>query len=488
MPFRTFTITVLPSISPIIQVITYFLLFLWISIISLRPTGDIDANVYHMPLSLLINNSRWYPGIVNLSSHFGFPNGTSVIASIFTSFNIVGFENIPSLITWLVLGLGVFIYLIKKQVPSFIAVLTACMFALSPHIFYSSYNIGTDLPCTVFLAFGLLALSDKHFEDACVFFALSGIFKPLGALAAILSISYILMVFLVKNEKHVSSYFRISLSILLLFISSMRVYVATGNPIYPIIPLNIAPWGISKEIQDYIINGVHGTSAEGQSIPEGIVGEGLKYYSGVERTVPGFLAFVKNFTFFPDRIRSSHWFWPFLAICLIIYLYNLAKNFFEGRTLRLFNANNMFCFVLIMVLFVGWFLYSPLFRFIAGVLIFINIKFLVPSYHNSSYPARIIICGILILVSGAFLANAIGRISNVVLPLVNASPEMVEMRMPWKKSGQETQFIRIDTGDGFTYSRSTSTFCHRMPPPCINKHSLADERTLIRDYRKYNGL
>src|SRR5882724_5326384 len=45
---------------------------------SYHPTRDTDAHVYHLPLALLMNASRWYPGIVRLSTHFGFPNGNSV--------------------------------------------------------------------------------------------------------------------------------------------------------------------------------------------------------------------------------------------------------------------------------------------------------------------------------------------------------------------------------------------------------------------------
>lgn len=473
IPLNTFQLSKKEIRTPKAFVAVLFLLFLpWALAVITRPTTGDDANVYHLPLSLLMNHSVWYPGIGKLSSHFGFPNGTSVLASIFTSFGIIGFENIPSLATWVILGIGIFLYLTKNGIPLFMSIATSFVFILTPSIFAATYNIGTDLPCASFLTLGLLALSDKQFKDCCLFFALSALFKPLGILAACLVMPYVFLIYVRRKEKTALLHPKVLISILLLAIVFMRTYIATGNPFYPSWPLQLAPWGISMDMQNALIGG-HG------------VEPGLRHYTGVERTFWGFIVFIKNFILFPHVVKSAYWFSPFLAACLLVSVFYFVKR----RYYQQIDFNTIYLVGIVQILFLAWFIYSPLFRFIAGVLIFINLKLFIFVYNLELYAWRrlmiqVALFGTLFL----FVFNVAEHVGSDVLPLINASEEGVESFMPWVRHDRRGVFSIESTRDGFIYSKSSSTVCQRMKPPCISERSVDDEEALIKEFRKYNKL
>lgn len=463
VPFSTFSLTNRIKRIPKIWFITiFFFLPIWFFVVLHRPTIDTDANVYHLPLSILMNHSVWYPGIGKLCHHFGFPNGNSVLASAFTSFGISGFENIPNLIIWLIFGVGIFIYSVKKKINLFISFAVSLLFLFTPVLFWQSYNMGTDLPCACFLLFGLLALSDKHFEDASLFLSLSAIFKTLGIVAFGLFIPYMLVIY--RREKINLLHPKFLLSFILFTVFLIRIFIATGNPIYPVLPLKLVSWGISPGIQKGIVNG------------------SLRYYSGIERNLVGFFIFIKDFLFFPHRVRSSYWFSPFLLVCLVPFLYLFIRDKFYRRI----NANTSFISFLVIIIFIIWFIGSPLFRFIAGVLIFITLKlfiFLSNDLRVSKLYNGIIYVSLFATLS-LFTFNAGKHIKNDVFPLINAPERTVETFMPFDKK----IFSSVKTKDGFMYFKSSSTYCGRMKPPCINSYSIGSEEKLIKEYRRYNRL
>ena len=430
--------------------ITSFLLLVWFFVVIFRPTIDTDANIYHLPLSILMNHSVWYIGIGKLCHHFGFPNGNSALASIFTSFGISGFENIPNLIIWLIFGVGIFSYLIKKKINLFISFSVSLLFLFTPVLFWQSYNMGTDLPCACFLLFGLLALSDKHFEDASLFLSLSAVFKTLGIVAFGLFIPYMLVIY--RREKVNLLHPKFLLSFILFAVFLIRIFIATGNPIYPVLSLNFVSWGISLDIQNGVIHG-------------------LKHYSEVQRTLGGFFIFIKDFLFFPHHFKSSYWFSPFLLACLLPFLYLGIKNKYYRRL----NLHSMYLFSLISILLLIWFIGSPLFRFIAGILIFITLKLFIfiVRFELPKLCSGIIYASLFITLS-LFSFN-IGK---------HISSESIEPLLPFDKK----IFSIVEKEDGFAYSKSSSTYCGRILPPCINSYSVGSEEELVREYRKYNKL
>jgi hypothetical protein len=477
IPLETFSLPEPKRPPNILVVIVLGTFASWALIVTRIPSTAVDANVYHLPLSLLMNHSIWYPGIAGLSSHFGFPNGTSVLASLVTCFESVGMENIPNVLVWTIFGVGIFLYLHKRTDDLLVSIPVSLLFLFTPRMFLESYNIGTDLPAACFLALGLLALSGKKVDDACVLLSLSAVFKTLGVLAACLVVPYAMFIHLSRRRE--LSGVKIGMSVMLLVMSFFRVYIATGNPFYPAWPLNLATWGISEAIQNGL---VHGTVVEGTELTT----VGLRKYSGVERSLSGLLEFIKNFVFFPHTVKSEYWFSPFLLVCAVVSSYGIATKQYYRRI----HVNSIFTYLVVTLLIAAWFYYSPLFRFIAGVLIFVNIRALVLAIKvDSGFPKIMIRCvafGTLLM----FLFNAGEHVRKDIIPLVNASEESVGRFMPWmRKSGAvETEFVTKRTGDGFVYSKSTSNYCQRMSPPCINGRSLGEEEALINEFRKYNKL
>ncbi len=451
------------SMKRFIILILYFLSALWILIVIFRPTIDTDANVYHLPLSILMNHSVWYPGIAKLSFPFGFPNGNSVLASVFTSSGIIGFENIPNLFLWITLGIGVYIYLIKKGVSPSLSFVVPFVFLLTPVIFWQSYNMGTDLPSACFLLFGLLAFSDKKLEDSMLFFSLASVFKPLGMVAFLLTTVYIAFLCLSGRRKVDLLKPKIILSFALFLIYLVRMFIGTGNPFYPVLPLSFASWGIAPAVQ------------------EGVLSAGIRFYSGVERTLSGTFVFIKNFLFFPQRVKSCRWFVPFFLTCVISFLYVFIKY----RQYKKINLHYGYLLFLVVSLVVIWFIGSPLFRFIAGLLIFINIKSFITLYRfRVSKLHMLIVYTSLFIILGAYIYNTGEHIKDDVFPLIHPSSEARQSKLPFKKEVIST----VETEDGFTYSKSRSSFCGRAKPPCINVYSIGDKDELIKEYRKYNRL
>jgi hypothetical protein len=443
----------------------------WTPIVIWRPTVGDDAIGYHLPLSLLMNHSIWYPGIAKLSSHYGFPNGISVVSSVFTAFEILSLENIPNLIIWYVLGSGIFLYLASHGASPFQSGVISLIFILSPDMFWQSYNMGTDLPSACFLAFGLLALADRRWNDSYLFLALSATFKTLGAVAVVLVTPYLLFIKERRQGEFQILHLKTAIAILLLTVSVLRIYIATGNPFYPALPVNLANWGISSAIQETVINGVDRET-----------GPGLTEYVGIERTFLGYLAFAVYFLFFPYRVKSSYWFSPFLIAGFAVGIYYFVKE----KYYRTVSVNAWYLFLVVQVLLMAWFFYSPVFRFAAGVFIFLGIElFLFCKNHMRSWLPRLVINGAMAFTLSLFTLNVFRHVDQNIIAVLRHTPEAVSKWMPWEGPDRDKLSTKY-TDDGFIYSKADAMYCQRMHPPCISMRSLADEPALIREYRKYN--
>ena len=455
-----------------------YITFVWVLIVGSVPTTSVDANIYHLPLALLINESLWYPGVGKLSSHFGFPNGTSVLGSLFTSFGMPGLENIPNVIIWSIFALGIFLYLERNGINRSTGLAASLLFCFTPRLFLESYNIGTDLPLTCFLTLGLLAAYEKRPDDAFLFFALSTVFKSLGMVAAFLVIPYVVKAVWTVGDRRVSK-LKFVLAILLLVLSTMRIYIATGNPVYPAMPLNVAPWGIDIRTQSGLIHG------EG-SVGTHLTTAGLRHYTGVERSPSGVMQFIINFTLRPYLVKSEHWFWPFLLGCALVSI----RRIFKTRNYRdHFDATSIYVYGICVILTIAWFYYSPIFRFIAGVLVFVNLSLFVFAYRSPRLFHETIVVHLALYVTLAlFLANVMQRVSTDIIPFLASSDRSDNRLMPWRRPNSESTFSIVRTVDGFLYSRSNSNYCHRLPPPCINARSIGAEETLVLEFRRYNGV
>jgi hypothetical protein len=447
------------------------LLMVWSTVVIWRPTVGDDAIGYHLPLSLLMNNSIWYPGIAKLSSHYGFPNGISVLASILTAFDVLSLENVPNLIIWVVFGIGIFLYLISRNVSPLQSGLITLVFLLSPDFFWQSYNMGTDLPAGCFLTFGLLAWTDRRWYESYLFLALSATFKPLGAVALLLIMPYILFLKVRRQEEFQIHHPQVIVATLLLTVTILRIYIATGNPFYPTWPLNLAEWGISSDLQQTVINGLGDAS-----------GLGLRQYVGVERTVLGYLSFMVNFVMFPNLVKGSYWFSPLLISSFAVGTYYFIKE----RYYCVVSQQFWYTLLTVQVLLLVWLFYSPIFRFAAGVFSFISVLLFVFCQNRvRSWGAKSLINAAAGLTLALFTLNVGRHIDQNIVAVIRYTPEAVNKWMPWE-GADKSKFSIKHTPDGFLYSKAVTTYCVKMPPPCISMRSLADENILIAEYRKYN--
>jgi hypothetical protein len=438
----------------------------WGAVAIYRPTTESDATGYHLPLSLLMNKSVWYPGISKLSSHFGFPNGTSVVASLFTSVGILSLENIPNLILWAVLGMGTFLFLVKKQIAPRLACSVALVTLLSPDMFWQSYNMGTDLPCACFLAFGLVALAEDNVGDSYLFLALSAAFKTIGLLALVIGLPYLLFRWLQRKTGPNGVELKVILGTLIVGLSLLRTYIATGNPVYPSLALDLAPWGISSELQRTII------------------ARDLTSYSGVEYTPAGILFFVTSLFVFPHKFQSSHWFSPLFLAAFALSLYAFLR---EKHYQRL-DGPTLYVTGLLALLSLAWFLYSPLVRFILGALIFVTLKQLIFIHSFNGFAVgRVLVRGSILITLGLFVFNVARHVYEDVVPVIKRSPAALDKFMPWVTI-DSTKYILQYTSDGFPYSKSATMLCHKMEPPCISRRSLAGDDFLIAQFRKHNKM
>ena len=436
----------------------------WAIVVMFRPTADVDSNVYHLPLSLLINHSRWYAGIGKLCHHYGFPNADSVLASVFTSTGVAGFENIANFFIWVIFGAGIFLYLTAKKIKAIVSFWLAMMFILTPDLFWQSYNMGTDMAQACFLVFGLLAFKEDRLDQAWLFFAMSAMFKHLGIIALGLTAVYLvwqLAARKINRDIFIRPVFLLGSAII--FTVMLRAFVATGNPVYPVGGWNFAGWGISPVAQQEMVEG------------------SLRYYSEVQRSLPGFIALIKSLLVSPHQFKSSFWFSPFLLVCL----FAAAGRLLSARRDFKVQARYSYLGFMLLVLLAAWFWASPLVRFIAGPLVFVSISLFVYVYHNvSSQLLRRAVCAGLVLTLAAFTFNVFRHFKNYVRPLMFASPEKAAANMPF---GPDI-FSTVRSPDGFVYSKSSSNYCGRMESPCLSRYSVGGEDELIMEYRRQNRL
>lgn len=461
-----------------IGVFAFFIILFWFSIVINRVSRGCDLLVYQLPLSLLMNNSIWFPGIGKISSTMAFSNGTSVLASPFTSFNRGGLEFIPGFTIWIIYGMGIFVYLVRRKINPYISFITASMFLLTPTFFWDHYNMGTDMPTACFLALGLLSLSDKNYRDSALFFALTALFKPLGQVTYIfLALGFCLFLiycfFTRKSQAgreaadNVKKLWdsKVIFSLILFLLVSLRLYIATGNPFYPAVAIKTPSWGIpyaeTKGLMEAIKDWMAPASERLQSSPIG---------------------FLKDFFVFPKRINGGYWFSPFFLSCLVVSTYLFIKE----KKYKNVSFNSWLTFSLTMILLAGWLFSVPHYRFIGGVLVFICLALF--CYSVRGKPGIVFKGAIylsLLFTLAAFCINVKGHMDSYIITMYGLSLEEAEKHMPYYRESKEI-FSTVVMEDGFTYTVSKSAWCARSKPPCLNSYTIGNKDEIIERYKKYN--
>ena len=186
----------------------------------------------------------------------------------------------------------------------------------------------------------------------------------------------------------------------------------------------------------------------------------------------------------PHKFKSSHWFSPLFVAAVA----SSAYAFLRENNFKRLGLPTVYIFGLLVFLSVAWFLYSPLIRFILGVLIFITIKQVIFIHKVSTpSPAHSILVSSIVITLVLFIVNVGKHVYEDVIPVINQSPTAVDKFMPWVTTDKNMYTLKR-TEDGFMYSRSSTMVCHKMRPPCISRRSLAGDEFLIKEYRRYNRM
>lgn len=448
--------------------ITLLLLSYFIIVIN-RVSIGVDTNVYHLPTSILMNHSLWYPGIGMLSVLMSFNNGTSVLASLFTSFNRPGLEFVPGFMIWVLFGVSVFLYLRRKDIRYYISVLTAGIIMLTPRLFWESYNMGTDMPMAFFIAFGFIFLSEKDYKNAALFFALSSAFKPLGQVAFIIFMAvYTIYSIYTRDIKKLFNV-KVILGCLIFMLVSLKLYIATGNPFYPALQMKLVPWGMSVNIQQGIVANIYNIR---QTIFKPYAGSFMKS-----------LLYIRDFFFLPNRMWCSNWFSPvFLASA-----FGAMYVFIKDKKYKTISVHSILVALMLIFFIVGWFQKALQIRLILGILTAMMLIFLRFSLNKEDLPA---ILKFMIYISLAvtfllFGMNVGKHYKNYMRPVLGLSQEEVQKHMPYR--GVKDMFKEVTTEEGFTYTVSKSGYCGRSKPPCFHSYTPPGNReATLKEYLKYN--
>lgn len=465
-PFNQFCMPAHKSRVSFLGVFVCLIIFLWFIIVINRLSRDTDLNIYYLPTALLMNHSIWYPGIGMLSLVVAFQNGTSILASLFTAFGIPGLEFIPGFCIWIIFGMAIYLYLLKKKIKPYICFVVATTLILAPRLFWESYNMGTDMPMACFLAIALFALSDRNFKDAALFFAMASAFKPLGQAAyGMFMAGYFFFLLFRRSLKELLD-FKIILSIVLFLAVSTRLYIATGNPIYPAIPINLAPWGMAIEDQMGIISNARSWHAG--------------FLVNYQNSFIGITSCIKDFFVFPNRVNSSYWFSPFFLLCLFsaCYLFIRDKRY-KNMGLHIWTVA-----VLVCIFIISWAFTVPQMRFVLGPLIFITVIFFAFSI-KAKLP--LIFKGLIYLslffTLACFGVNVKRHFKVFIIPMLGLSLEESNKFLPYDV---KNAYTTVTMADGFKYTVSKSGYCGRSKPPCMHAYTVDDRNTVIKGYKEYN--
>jgi hypothetical protein len=417
-----------------------FLIFFALCLLlgSQRPTSDTDAHVYHLPSALLSNASRWYPGISHLNSHFGFPNANSLLASLFTAFHRPGLENIVNLLFWGLLGFAVFQILQSHKVSLGVSLLAVFSLLFTPDMYWQAFNMGNDLPMACLLFMGLWCWKKGRIEEAGLLLSLAGTFKLLGQIAF-----FAWLIWEWSRLRWRSGQVLLALGIM--GVCLLRVYVATGNPLYPVAYLPIPEWGIHLPVQDAML-------------------DNIRRWANVERSITGMLLFIPQFMLTPRMFHSSYWFFPpfLLLIGMMAYL-TFRKRIHWERSLHSWGIG-----VTVFGLFVIWFYGSPLFRFSAGLFIFLFVAMLTSVYGFLRVWEKRILASVLAVTLAGFTFNVARHLTVKKDPLYDSAI-----------------FVSRQTPAGQPYIDSVSTYCGYSQPPCMGALAIGDKAALAQRYYEF---
>ncbi len=422
-----------------------------------HPTLDIDANVYHLPLALIMNKVNWYPGVINFNAHAGVSNGSSVIASLFTSTMGEGGESIGNLIIWFIMGVSIYCIGLKIKLNQLIAFGVAVMVLFTPDMFWQAFNMGNDLPASCFIFLGFWCWKEDNIDDAGLFFALSSIFKLPGLV--VFGVWFVFVIF----TKQFSFNFKTIISGLLVLLFLFRQWVGTGNPFFPAgVFLPQPEWALPVELQEWIKE------------------KSIRNWSGVDRSAQGIFRFIFDFIFNPKKINSSYWFTPVFFLVWAGCLWLLIKKKIKFVLTK--NTSGIICAAF--VLFAVWFYGSPLFRFITGIFIFLTMVGIAKINLSGTMLIKKTVSVVLLLNVLAFLGNSTKHVWGKFIPTFGKTFIESSEYLPFSPA----ESIAENTlKNGEKWYLSSGTSCGWIKPPCLGYWAVGDKEKLAEKIIKKMG-
>lgn len=433
-----------------------------------RPCYGIDANQYHLPIAILMNASRWYPGIGTLNNAFGILHGNSILAAPLTAWGWPGIENSVNYIIWI--GLGAFVIRIasRPESPRWVAVSVAGLVLFQYNTVSAGFNMGNDLAQGYFLLLGLYALYRGRTEDALLLCALSSVFRITGQVAFGLVFLWVA----VRDARRLITPKGI-MACAVVLLALLRTYIGTGLPLYPV-PLPLLPvpdWGVPIE----------SITRMGSSM--------VAVQPKVEMSAAGILEFLVRFMVYPKSVRSPWWFSQVLLVALLGLCLSWRRT---GARLRALAPDARAALGVAGLVLLFWLFTKPQYRYAAGAWLFITLGVLAWAWDGGGRPFRKTLAILLCANALVFLAWEATRYAGVwpaqwrAGSRNHAGQMAVNQAMANRPDAEEVTVLEYR---GHKYTRVGGHLIGRLAPPVLSARTEGDpEIVLDRYFRMQGGL
>lgn len=429
-----------------------------------RPCYGIDANQYHLPIAVLMNDSRWYPGIGSLNNAFGILHGNSILAAPLTAWGWPGIENAVNYFFWI--GLGAFVLRIatRSETPRWLAVSVAGLVLFQYNTLSAGFNMGNDLAQGYFLLLGLYALYRGRAEDALLLTALSSVFRITGQVA--FGLVFLWIAFR-ETRRLITPKGMMACAIVLLAL--VRTHIGTGLPLYPV-PLPLLPvpdWGMPME----------SITRMGSSM--------VAVQPKVEMSVGGILEFVARFMIYPKSVRSPWWFSQILIASLLGLCFSWRRT--AGR-LRAVTSDGRAAFGVTVLVLLFWLFTKPQYRYAAGAWLFLTLGALAWAWDGGGRIFRRMLAILLCANALVFLAWEATRYAGVWPAQWRAGSRNHAGQMAINQSMGDRPYAQsVATADhgGRAYTRTDGYLIGRLASPVISARTEGDPTVVLDRYFRF---
>jgi hypothetical protein len=431
-----------------------------------RSCIGVDSNMYHLPISILCNQSIWYPGIGNLNDAYGILHGNSILAASFTAIGWSGSENIINYAIWCYL-----IYFIGRLCSSFswpmwLSAACALMIGMQYNILSAAFNMGNDLGQTAFMCMSMVLLFRGARGDALLLMAIAASFRITAQAGYALLFLYLLAV----NRNDLLSG-RALFSYLLVILAVARTFVGTGMLAYPVeLPFMSAPeWGVPADM----------VADMGRSM--------LNVQPRVEYSLAGLGAFWLRYFVVPKTVRSAWWFSPVFVVSAMACTIQWRRVTDRARML---NRDQWAAVGLAFGILLFWILTKPQFRYAAGAWVFATVGLMHTAWRVGSRWQKRIVASATLCVCALFFAREAGRYSGMFYHQWRAGcgNHINSLTMSSMLSGRTYDSIveLRRTSLGEFYMWTDGNLIGRTHQPVVSRRTMRNDEDVVHEFYRWN--